>query len=68
MRYVIARLDEEDREMAYRFYVTNSLQNIPQNKYITKTFYDMLYPEPQDDRSAEEIVDDVVAKAGLVLR
>ena len=54
--------------MAYRFYVTNSLQNIPQNKYITKTFYDMLYPEPQDDRSAEEIVDDVVAKAGLVLR
>lgn len=54
--------------MAYRFYVTNCLQNIPQNKYITKSFHDMLYPEPEDTRSAEEIVEDVVAKAGLILR
>lgn len=68
LRYVIARLDEEDREMAYRFYIANSLQNIPQNKYIAKTFHDMLYPKPEDTRSADEVARDVIAQAGLVLK
>lgn len=68
LRYVIARLDEENREMAYRIYVTDSLRYIPQNKYTTVGFYDMLYPKPVDNRSAEEIADDIAAKAGLVLR
>lgn len=68
LRYVIARLDEENREMAYRIYVTQSLQNVPQNKYITKSYYDMIYPKPEDNRSAEEIADDIIEKAGLIMR
>ncbi len=68
MRYVIARIEEDTREMTYRFYVTTCLQNIPQQKYTTVSFYDILYPKPEDNRSAEEIAADVIAKAGLIVR
>jgi len=68
LRYVIARIEEDTREMTYRFYVTTCLQNIPQQKYTTVSFYDILYPKPEDNRSAEEIAADVIAKAGLIVR
>lgn len=54
--------------MAYRIFVTDALRYIPQNKYTTVSFYDMLYPKPADNRTAEQIVNDVVADAGLILR
>lgn len=69
MRYVVARIEEYNREMAYRIYVTDSLQGIPQGKYTTVRFYDMLYSkEEEEEKTAEEIVQDVVQKAGLILR
>lgn len=69
MRYVIARIEEDTREMIYRFYVAQSLQLAPQGKYKTQSFYDILYPkEPEEEKTAEEIVQDVVKKAGLILR
>lgn len=64
----MARIEEDCREMTYRFYVTTCLQNIPQQKYTTVSFYDMLYPKLEDNRSAEEIAADVIAKAGLIVR
>lgn len=64
----MARLADEDREMAYRIYVTTALQNIPQGKYTQVSFYDMMYPKPEDTRSAEEIAHDVIEAAGLILR
>lgn len=55
--------------MAYRFYVTNALQLIPQSKYTTHSFCDMLYPkeEEEEEKTAEEIVDEVAKKAGLTI-
>ena len=68
MRYVVARLQEYSREMTYRFYVANSLQNIPQNKYATTSLYDLLYNEDDinDDRTGEEIALDIIQRAGLI--
>lgn len=51
--------------MAYRFYVTNSLQNIPQSKYCTASFSEILKPKPKDTRTGDEIALDVMQKAGL---
>lgn len=65
MRYVEARLDEYNRDETYRIFVTKSLQLIPQNKCLTKDYADLLHPKQEDNRSAEEIVIDVVKKAGL---
>lgn len=67
MRYVKARLEQEQREMAYRLYVTDSLQNIPQQKFMTKRFADVIINKPEDTRTGDEIAAEVIAKAGLTL-
>lgn len=70
MRYVVARIKEYSREMTYRFYVTNSLQAIPQNKHIMTTLYDLLYNQDkeneEDDKTGDEIAFDIMQRAGLV--
>ena len=65
MRYVEARIDENNREEAYRIYVTRSLQLAPQGSYITKQYMEMLKPQKVDNRSGDEIVADVFKNAGL---
>lgn len=67
MRYVKARLEEEGRLWTYRFYVADSLQNIPQNKFIQSNLYEFLYnPQPVDERTGDEVAADVIARAGLI--
>lgn len=53
--------------MAYRFYIADSLQLSAQNKYIVKSLRDILYGEPVDNRTGDEIVMDIIKKAGLKL-
>lgn len=65
MRYVEARLSEQIREDAYRIYITRSLQLIPQNRYITMDFMDVLDTKNVDNRSGEDIAIDVIKGAGL---
>lgn len=65
MRYVEARFDEYNRDEAYRIYVSKSLQLAPQDKYITKNYTDLLKPKKIDTRSGEDIVSDIMLKAGL---
>ena len=65
----MARFEEYSREMTYRFYVANSLQNIPQGKHMTFTLYDLLYnpvEDEEDERTGDEIAIDVMTRAGLV--
>lgn len=65
MRYVEARLNESNREEAYRIYVTKSLQLIPQSKYLKNDYVDLLDTKPQETRSGDEIVIDIMSRAGL---
>ena len=65
LRYVEARLDEHDREEAYRIYVTKSLQLAPQNKYVTVSFEECLKPRKVETRSGEQIAADIIKHAGL---
>lgn len=51
--------------MAYRFYIAESLRNIPQQKFMSKTLMDVLNQKPIDKRSGDEIALDVIKKAGL---
>lgn len=53
------------REWTFRHYVANSLKYIPENKYIQPTLYEVLNPQPEDDRTADEIVLDIMNRAGL---
>lgn len=53
------------RDWTFRHYVSNSLKLIPENKYIQPTLYEVLNPQPEDDRTADEIVLDIMTRAGL---
>ena len=63
VRYVLARFERDMSELGYRIYVTDMLMNIPQMKYFSHRWADTLNLDKRkrDTRSAEEIVDDVIA-------
>jgi hypothetical protein len=66
MRYVEARVEDYDREEAYRIFVTTSLQLAPQNKYLSKSYTELVNPkEGLDAKSGDEIVTDIFNRAGL---
>ena len=72
MRYAKARLEKDSRDYAYRIYVTDALRiigetlaNAEGGQYITRRFADML--EPQKEIDVQNVIDDVVKKAGLTI-
>lgn len=57
---------------AYHNYVTDCLQNISENTakyggggYVSARFADIIAPQKADHRSAEQVIADVIAGAGL---
>ena len=73
MRYVISKYKDQQKEMAYRIYVTECLRMITENtakqsggSYINKPFADVIgNNKPKDERTAEEIIADISFRAGL---
>ena len=75
MRYAIARYQSHQRDLAYRIYVSDCLRIISENtakmgggSYISAKFIDIINPQPMDNRAGEEIVADIIKKAGLEVR
>lgn len=69
MRYVMARFEEKQRELAYRIYVTDALRSISENTakfggggYMKVRFADIIMPHPEDDRTSEEIISHIREK------
>lgn len=52
-------------EETYRIYVTDSLQIAPQGKYKAGRYYDIVSGKKQDERSGDEVFEDVVKRGGL---
>ena len=72
MRYATARFNQHQRDLAYRIYVTDCLRmatentaKMSQGSYTAVKFYDIINPKPKDERSGEEIVAEIINKAGL---
>ena len=67
MRYAVARYNQNQRDTAYRIYVTDTLRIISRNTgaYAQKRFIEILDPKCSDDRTGEEIAVDVIKSAGL---
>ena len=51
--------------MAYRAYVTESLRLQGENKYIQRSWLDIIDHRPMDTRSGDEIALDVIERTGL---
>ena len=68
MRYVLARIDKENREESYRIYITDSLYQQAQGMRLTSRYYDLMNPVPEDKRTGDEIAADVIKKCGLNIK
>lgn len=56
------------RDVAYRFYIADSLFVSGEGKRLTKRLADVLNPKPEDNRSAEEIAGDIISRFGLTVK
>lgn len=65
MRYILAKIAEDDERTAYRAYVTESLRLQGENKYIQRSWLDIIDPKPVDNRSGDEIAVQVLRNTGL---
>ena len=72
MRYAMARYQSQQRDLAYRIYVTDCLRIISENtakmgggSYITAKFADIINPKQVDKRTGEEIAADIIKQAGI---
>lgn len=63
----MARYKQIQRDLTYRIYISDSLQNIPQNKFLTTRYYDLIYNTSQktDNRTGDEIAADIINRLGL---
>ena len=68
----MARYQSQQRDLAYRIYVTDCLRIISENtakmgkgSYITAKFADIINPKPVDKRTGEEIAADIIKQAGI---
>ena len=72
MRYAIARYQSQQRDLAYRIYVTDCLRMVTENtakmgsgSYIIDKLADIINPKTVDDRTGEEIAADIIKLAGI---
>ena len=72
MRYAMARYQSQQRDLAYRIYVTDCLRIISENtakvcggSYITAKFADIINPKPVDNRTGDEVAADIIKLAGI---
>lgn len=70
--YLEGRYAQYTENLLYRVYITDALQKICENTanfagghIMPKRFYDLAYGKPQKEESAEEIITNIVKKAGL---
>ena len=69
MRYVKARIEQENLDKTYRIYVTDSLKMIAENtaipnggKVFSKRYAEFTEKKPEETRSSDEIIDSIQGK------
>ena len=72
MRYAMAHYQSQQRDLAYRIYVTDCLRMVTENTakmsqgaYTSARFYDIINPKPVEKRTGEEIAADIIKRAGI---
>lgn len=66
----MARYRTDIRDMTYRIYMSDCLNLINQNKYLSTRYADLINGKlnHQISKSGDEIVQEVIEKAGLVVK
>ena len=53
--------------MIYRAYVSDALYHLPRQEGMTRKYIDIVRPRQPEAVDAEEVVEDVIERAGLVI-
>ena len=59
-----AKIEQDEQELAYKIYMTDSLKGIVGMK---SRWIDLIDRKPVDNRTGDEIAVDVIQKAGLIV-
>lgn len=65
LRYVKARAEHQNREEAYRIFVTESLKGLPQGKWFTVPYTEIIQPKKIETKTGKEVADEVAEKIGF---
>ena len=60
------KIKERNNSRRITSYICKSLQLIPQGKYLSEDIFSMFDDKPKKERTAKEIIEEVVERAGLV--
>lgn len=63
--HAVSVFRQEQTDLAYRVYMTDSARLRGEGKYISKRWHDMVRPGKREDADAEEIIADIASRAGL---
>ena len=75
IEHCVSALAEEQEKRAFEVYVTDTLQMISKNtanyaggSYVTGRYIDIVNPKPEDNRTGDEIVLDIIRRAELKVK
>ena len=67
----MSKANQQAKDTAYRVYVTDCLKLIAENTgniSLKLRYYDIIQPKKADTRTGDEIVEDIIKRAGLVVK
>ena len=71
----MSKVSQQAKDTAYRVYVTDCLKliaentaNISRGQYMKSRYYDINNQAKVDTRTGDEIVEDIIKRAGLVVK
>ena len=67
----MSKANQQAKDTAYRVYVTDCLKLIAENTgniSLKLRYYDIIQPKKVDTRTGDEIVSDIIKRAGLVVK
>ena len=71
----MSKVNQQAKDTAYRVYITDCLKliaentaNISRGQYMKSRYYDVIRPAKVDTRTGDEIVEDIIKRAGLVVK
>ena len=67
----MSKATQQAKDTAYRVYTTDCLKLIAENTgniSLKLRYYDIIQPKKEDKRTGDEIVEDIIKRAGLVVK
>lgn len=65
MRYVMSRYEKTQKDLAYRFYITDGIYAQGNDQHLTNRFADLLSGIGKEEKDGDEIASDIIGRLGL---